>query len=273
MSERRKGAVLAEHLGFSYGGPEGDAVLSDVSLDVAQGEFCAILGPNGSGKSTLMRLLGGLEKPVTGHVEFFGKPLASYSRNERARRIAYVPQTVSVDFSIAVRDLVMWGRSPHQGLWGAGSSVDREIVDEAMAFTSVSTLAARDARTLSGGERQRVFIAAAIAQEPSLLLLDEPTSALDPAHQIRVMDLLTRLKTERNMAVVTVLHDINLAAMAADRAVVLKRGRVAAIGPVSDALSRNILENVYECGFHEDRHPCIDVPRFTPVPGKNPMSN
>lgn len=259
-------AIRTENLGYAYRGKGAADVLSGLSISVKKGECCAVLGPNGSGKSTLMRLLSGIETPKNGSVHLLGRPLSQWPKKERASEIAFVPQNVSVSFSMKVREFVMAGRAPLQGVLGFERTADRTAVDEAMVFTDVSRFAGRDITELSGGERQRVSLAAAIAQEPSVLLLDEPTSALDPAHQIRVMDLLHRLKRERNVTVVMVLHHINLAAMYADSVVLLKNGRLAARCPVC-ALNSNLLESVYDCRFVEDNHPLFPVPRFSPVPG------
>lgn len=261
-------AVTAEGLRYSYRRSGTKDILSDVSFDVRAGECFVILGPNGSGKSTLMKLLAGIEIPGSGTVSLDGKHLKNYSRQNRARHTAFVPQLPPAEFSMTVRDLVMSGRAPHQGILGLEQSDDVAFVDEAMAFTGISEFSDRDVQSLSGGERQRVFIAAAIAQEPALMLLDEPTSALDPAHQIRVMDLMDRLKREKGMTIVMVLHDINLAAMYADTVLVLKQGRIFSKGTPSKALTRETLEAVYECPFLFDLHPLLNVPRFSPVPQK-----
>lgn len=268
MTQGLNNAVTAEGLRYSYRGSVTKDVLSDVSFDVKPGEFFVILGPNGSGKSTLMRLLSGIEKPGSGTVALDGKPLQHYSRQERAKHISFVPQIPPVEFSMTVRDLVMSGRAPHQGIWGLEQNEDVAAVDEAMDFTGIKEFSDRDVQSLSGGERQRVFIAAAIAQEPSLMLLDEPTSALDPAHQVRVMDLMERLKREKGMTLMMVLHDINLAAMYADTVLVLKNGRIFSQGTPARALTRETLESVYECSFLVDHHPLLNAPRFSPVPQK-----
>lgn len=266
MIHNSHSAVMAESLRYSYRGGTKD-VLSDVSFAVMPGECFVVIGPNGSGKSTLMRLLAGIEKPGSGSVSLADMPLNQYSRRDRANHIAFVPQVLPAEFSMTVRDLVMSGRAPRQGILGMEQRDDIAAVEEAMTFTGILEFSDRDVQSLSGGERQRVFIAAAIAQEPSLMILDEPTSALDPAHQIRVMDLMERLK-EKGMALVMVLHDINLAAMYADTVLVLKQGRVFSQGSPSKALTLETLETVYECPFLFDQHPLLNVPRFSPVPQK-----
>lgn len=262
-------AITVKHISHSYDGKD---VLSNVSFSVGQGEFFVILGPNGSGKSTLMRLLAGVEKKMKWEegkgISLWGIPLEQYSRQERAKIIAFVPQSLSVEFPVTIRELVMSGRAPHQGILGLEHDEDVIMVESAMAYTDISHLSHRALNSLSGGERQRVYIAAAICQEPSVILLDEPTSALDLNHQMRVMDLMERLKRERQMTVVMILHDINLAAMVADKILILKQGNVFTQGPATDVLTREILEDVYECRLMVDRHPLSGRPRISSVPEK-----
>jgi iron complex transport system ATP-binding protein len=173
-----------------------------------------------------------------------------------------------VEFPVTVRELVMSGRAPHQGILGLEHDEDGIMVESAMAYTDISHLGHRALNSLSGGERQRVYIAAAICQDPSVILLDEPTSALDLNHQMRVMDLMERLKHDRQTTVVMILHDINLAAMVADKILILKHGNVFAQGPATDVLTREILEDVYECRLIVDRHPLALTPWISVVPEK-----
>lgn len=273
MNRRKEMAVTVENLSHHFRVRSSRHVLSDVSFQVGQGEIFVILGPNGSGKSTLMRFLAGIDTPVAGDLYFSGRPLNRIPRRDRARAIAYVPQSFPESFAMSCRDLVMAGRAPKQGVLGFQSREDSGAVEEAMAFTDTLDFMARDFQALSGGERQRVLIAAAIAQEPSVMLLDEPTSALDPGHQIRIMDLLFRLSREKNMTLVMVLHDINLAAMVADRILLLKDGRVFSQGRPARSLTRDILESVYECRFQEEARSFSSAPLFSPVSELNIFKN
>ena len=139
--------------------------------------------------------------------------MSNYSRKEFARLVAFVPQGLPTDFPFTVEELVLMGRAPYNSMLGIETEEDYQVSKMAMAFTEVEHLAARKLDQLSGGEQQRVFIARAICQEPKILLLDEPTASLDLAHQARIMDLMEKLKAEKDMTVVMVSHDINLAAM------------------------------------------------------------
>ncbi len=244
------------------------SVLTEVAFEVAKGEFFIITGPNGSGKTTLMKLIAAVMKKKSGDIEISGKKQETFSGKELALKTAFVPQLISSEFPFTVREVVLSGRAPHQGILGLESRKDSDIVDEALAFTDIAHLADRKIDRLSGGERQRVFIARAICQEPEIILLDEPTSALDMAHQIKVMDLMERLKTYKKTTIVMISHDINLSAMYADRMLLLKEGRVITSGKPADVLSGDYLEDVYDCKLYIDKNPFGNSPRITPVPGK-----
>jgi len=257
--------IEAKGLNHSYGDM---AVLKDLTLSIQKGEFFIIIGPNGSGKTTLMKVISGIEKYGKGRLEVLGSPIKGYTRKTLARTIAMVPQMVPGDFPFTVTELVLMGRSPHLGILGLEREEDLEIARRAMAFTGVKDLAHRKIDQLSGGERQRVFIARAICQEPWIMLLDEPTASLDLAHQVRVMDLMERLKQEKGITVVMVSHDVNLAAMYGDRLLLLKEGRIVSMGLPEDVLTYKILEEAYGCNLLVDRSPLGEFQRVTLVPGK-----
>lgn len=243
-------------------------VLKNISFDVLKSEFFIITGPNGSGKTTLMKLLAAVMPKISGNIEISGKKIETFKGRELAVKTAFVPQLVSSDFPFTVREVVLSGRAPHQGILGLESSKDTAIVDQTLKFTDILHLADRKIDKLSGGERQRVFIARAICQEPEIILLDEPTSALDLAHQIKVMDLMERLKEEKKTTVVMISHDINLSAMYADTMLLLKEGRVVATGKPAEVLKGNYLEDVYDCRLYIDENPFGESPRVIPIPGK-----
>lgn len=254
-----------EGLTFSYGETE---VLRNLSFSVLEKDFFVILGPNGSGKSTLLRLMTGILKSGKGLVEVLGKPLSTYSRSALARALALVPQSPPVDFPFAVSELVLMGRAPHQGFLGLENKKDLDVARNAMAITGIENLARRKVYQLSGGERQRVFIARAICQEPRILLLDEPTASLDLAHQIRVMDLMKTFQEKRGLTIVMVSHDLNLAAMYANRLLLLKEGQIVKDGPPEDVLTYQTLEETYGCPLLVDESPLGGFLRITSVPGR-----
>jgi iron complex transport system ATP-binding protein len=224
--------------------------LDGVDVSVEPGEILGVIGPNGSGKSTLVRVLAGLRAADAGSVQIDGVPLPALSRRERGRRIALVPQETHVTFPMRVRDLVLLGRAAHLGPFGWEKAHDLRAAHEAMARTEVLELADRPIDTLSGGERQRVVLARALAQEPQALLLDEPTSFLDLRHAVELCDLVRELCRARRLAVVLVLHDLNLAGMYCDRLLLLCRGRAHVCGAPAQVLNYEDLCAVYETDLY-----------------------
>ncbi len=253
------------HLSTGYGD---HTVLSDISLAVHPGSFFIIAGPNGTGKTTLLRCLAGLSRPQKGTIQINGTLISKLNRKSLARRIAFLPQSVEMAFSLTVCEVVLMGRSPHLGILGVHKEADLALAEEAMAFTDVLPLAHRSIDSLSGGERQRVFISRAVCQQPEFILLDEPTSALDLAHQVRVMDLMERLKEERGMGVIMVSHDLNLAAMYADTLCLIHQGEVAALGAPSDVLEKKRLEDVYGCPLFVEKSPVTGALHVMPIPAR-----
>ncbi|MDA8160336.1 MAG: ABC transporter ATP-binding protein [Desulfobacteraceae bacterium] len=256
--------VTARGLSLSYNGRP--PVLCDLDLRVASGEFFMIIGPNGSGKTSLLRLLAGLIAPEAGQVEILAKPLTSWPRRHLAQRLAVVPQQLPQDFPFTVAETVLMGRAPHLGLLDVEGESDRELARAAMHFTDVTRLADRRLDQLSEGERQRVVIARALCQEPEILMLDEPTSSLDPAHQIQIMDLLSRLRAERGVTVIMVSHDLNLAALYGDRLLLIDRGRTVLCGSPAEVLTAERLSVCYGCTILVDTHGLGGLPRVTPLP-------
>ena len=258
-------AVDVKNLSHSYGDLP---VLKNLTFSVQKGDFFIIIGPNGSGKTTLMRSLAGILKPPSGHLEILGRPMDQYTRKSLARTLAFVPQTIPVDFPFTVAEIVLMGRSPYLGMLGLEQEKDLEIARQAIAFTGLEHLTDRKLDQLSGGEQQQVFIARAICQQPQVILLDEPTAALDLAHQVRLMDLMEKLKQEKEVTVVMVSHDVNLAAMYGDRLLLINEGQIVCQGFPDEVLTFQILEDVYGCTLLIDESPLGKFPRVTLVPGK-----
>ncbi len=216
-----------------------------VTLTLGESDFAAIIGPNGSGKSTLLRTMCRLQKPTSGRVLIDGKPVREMATKEVARVLALVAQSPPVPHDMTVFDLVAHGRYPHRGFAEQLTGSDRAIVESAIARCDVEAFAGRRLATLSGGERQRAWIAAALAQEPRILLLDEPTSALDIRHQLAVMDLLRGLNEREGITIGLVAHDINLAARACSRVIALRKGQVVADGKPGEVLSAHLMREVF----------------------------
>lgn len=258
-----KPALTLDQLHLSYGRRK---VLNDISVTVEEGEFFIIIGPNGSGKTSLLKTAFGAVRPQQGEVRILGRPLRAYSGRKLAQVVAVVPQAAPADIPFTVAEVVLMGRSPHLPWLGLERQQDRETARRAMQFTHVAHLAGRRLEHLSAGERQRVLIARAICQQPRLLVLDEPTSALDLAHQVQIMDLLAELRSDEGVTVVMVSHDLNLAALYADRLLLMKEGNVVSMGEPAQVLTFDTLEEAYGCVLLVDENPLKKVPRITLVP-------
>ena len=246
----------------------GKSVFEQLTFAVQPSEMFIIIGPNGSGKTTLIKALAGLLPVSSGELGLHGRPLKQYKRKELARLIAYVSQSIAEDSPFTVREMVLMGRSPYLGILGVEGELDLAIAKQAIEYAGLTHLADRPINRLSGGERQRAQIARAICQQPHLILLDEPTAALDMAHQVRMMEILASLRTDRETTVVMVSHDINLAAMYADRLLMLVNGRIAACGPPAAVINEHILSQAYGCPVRVDTSPVGPWPRVSLIPGR-----
>ena len=221
-------------------------ILREVSCAAGSGSWLALLGPNGSGKTTLLRAIAGLI-PYRGTVTLDG-PAAdagSLRPRERARLIAYVPQTPTLPPDMTVTEYVLLGRTPHLSYLAGPGRADRDAAARAAGLLDVTRFAERRLVTLSGGERQRVVLARALAQEPKILLLDEPTSALDIGHQQNVLDLVDALRRSTGLTVITTLHDLTTAGQYAHELVLLNQGRVEAAGVATAVLTEDRIAKVY----------------------------
>ena len=231
----------------TYDGADAVRGFSDV---VSTGEWVGLIGPNGAGKSSLLRAVAGLVAH-RGSITVGGRPLDSMRRRDRARHVAYVAQSPLIPDDMAVRDYVLLGRSPYVDYFASPSSHDRLVVDDVLDRLRLGDFVGRRLGSLSGGERQRVVIARALAQQAPVLLLDEPTSALDIGHQQQALELVTELRRDQQLTVVSALHDLTLAGIYTDRLVMLDRGETVANGPAAEVLTAERLGSVY--------HVCVTV--------------
>jgi len=253
-------AIEARGLRFRY---RDDWVISGVDLAVRREESIAVIGPNGSGKSTLLKLLAGIVTPEEGSVTVEGVPVKSLGRRALSRRMALVSQEGAGQFPFTVADVVLMGRAPYLSGFQMERAGAHEKARRAMETTDIAELSERPIGMLSGGERQRAFIARALCQDTPILLLDEPTAFLDIAHQVSLLSLIGRLNTDHNKTIISVTHDINLAASFFDRIVVLDHGRVFADGRPGEVITERTIKRVYGTEVLIDTNPVTSRPRVT----------
>lgn len=264
-----------QNLSAAYGSRQ---VLQDVSLDVAAGEVLAVIGPNGAGKSTLVRAVSGVLPMQSGQVMVGERPLHTLSIAERARCLAVVPQARQLPGAFTVCETILLGRTPYLGWLGKSSRQDQERVEWALERTHLAGLAARKVGELSGGEQQRVLLARALVQAAPVLMLDEPTTHLDLRHQSGLLNLLRELAAEKNLAVLIVLHDLNLASLYADRVALLVDGRIQASGAPTEVLTSGNLTAVFDIPIEVIAHPAYGTPLVLPdgvanLPAQRTMSS
>lgn len=255
-------ALEINNLEFGYGN---SLVLKGISFDVKDGEFLSIIGPNGSGKSTLLKTLNKLYDIKNGSILIQGKDIQSYKSREMAKKVALVPQDTSLDYDFTVEEVVMMGRHPYKGRFEIEDGEDLSIVYEAMEMTNTLKLKDRIITEISGGERQRVFIAKALAQKPSIILLDEPTSHLDINHQMDILNLLKTLNEERGMTIVLVIHDINLAARYSDEIILLNQGVIQGKGKPEDVITTENVEMAYNLKVAIEKNKYTNTTYLTPI--------
>ena len=240
-------------LTFVYGSTP---VLHDVSGRIEAGEFVALVGPNGAGKSTLLKILAGLLRKASGTLHFLGRPMDGYKAGDLARKAAFVAQETHVVFPFTVDEMILMGRVPHRAGLSFDDEEEWERVCGIMEATETLQLSGKIFNQLSGGERQRVVLASALAQDPKVLLLDEPTVYLDLKHQIEFYGILERLNAERGTTIISVTHDINLAARYARRMITICGGMFRADGAPAEVLTP---ANIYETfGIHAEVLPRSD---------------
>ncbi len=239
--------ISLEQVSFAY---EQESVIKEITLGFSPGKFYSILGPNGCGKTTLLDLLIGHLTPDSGGVLLRGKSLSQWSRKEIARTIALVSQNYNINFPFTVEEVVMMGRHPWISRFSQPRKEDWQRVNTVMARTDTMAFRSRQITALSGGERQRCVFARAICQDTPILFLDEAFSNMDINHTLRLLNLVKEEVKERNRTVISVFHDINLAAVWSDHLIFMKQGRVAASGATTEVMDAAIIEEVFQVKSH-----------------------
>ena len=226
-------------LQFSY---NSTPVLEDVNFDLKKGEMLTIIGPNASGKTTLLKCINNILTPQKGTILIDDKSLNDLSMMEIAREIGHVPQSRTDCFPTTVFDTVLAGRKPHGG-WKP-SEKDLETVSKTISRLDLEHVSMKNIGEISGGQKQKVLIARALAQNPDILLLDEPTSSLDLKHQLEVLNVVNK-QTENGISVVMTMHDLNLASRYSSKILMLKEGKIFAVGGKEILCEENI-RSVFE---------------------------
>jgi iron complex transport system ATP-binding protein len=240
------------------------AVLKRLSITAHPGEMLGLIGPNGVGKTTLLRVLARILSPSHGQVYLAERDLWQMSPKEVARSLSLTPQE-NPTWPLTVEQVVSLGRAPHRGWLLPLSPRDRETIEESMRRTGVLELRERLLTELSGGEQRRVVLARALCQEPEVLLLDEPTAYLDLRYQVEILELLRRLAHEDRLTVIVVMHDLNQAALYADRLALLADGQILAIGSPTEVLTEEHISRAYGVPVIVAEHPVYHTPLIVPV--------
>ena len=260
-------ALTAERIRFDF--PQ-RPLFRDFSMRVGDGEFAGLIGPNGSGKTTLLRILTGTLAPEAGWVRLFGEDLRRISERGRARRLAVVPQESRILFDYSVMEVALMGRFAHLGMLGMETSRDVATATHCLAEVGMDHAASRRLNELSSGERQRVLIARALAQEPRVVLLDEPTSFLDLKHRLQIYEILSRLNRERGITILTISHDLNLAARYCGALWLIRDGLLAASGSPEEVITPTAIRDVYGTDVEVGKDPRTGSPFIIPYPWKQP---
>lgn len=247
-----KPAIRVKDFSYSFG--NGD-VLSSVSFSIAKGEYFSIVGPNGAGKTTILKNIIRILTGGRGVIEICGVDIKGFSQKELAKRISYVPQPDGRNYPFMVWEFILMSKYPYLNPFSKITVVDEREVDEVLETVHMGRFKNRDMNTLSSGERQKIMISASLVQKADIILLDEPTTFLDPKHEEEINTILKRLNGERKITVVSVTHNINLAAILSDRILALKNGHVVYLGDAGGFMTPSVLNSVYGKEFELITHP------------------
>ncbi len=227
---------------FAYGKEK--LTLNNITLDIKNPQLISIIGPNGVGKSTLIHCMNRVLSPVKGTVIIDDLDISTIKIKDLARKVGYVPQAANDTFPLTVVDTILMGRNPHNK-WRGDHKKDMEIVKKVLEMMDIVPLAMRPFNELSAGQHQRVMLARGLAQEPDILLLDEPTANLDIRHQMDVTRLLKKLSLQKDIVIIMISHDLNLAAKYSDNVIMMSNGGIFAVGKPEDVITKENIKAVY----------------------------
>lgn len=235
-------AINVKNLSVAY---EDNLVIDQMNLSIPKGKVTIIIGANGCGKSTLLKTIGRILKPKKGNIYINGKDMKHQKPKKIATQVAILPQGPKCPDGLTVRELIAYGRFPHQRTIGGLTTLDKNIIDWAIEETRLKDFADHLVESLSGGERQRAWIAMTLAQQTDIILLDEPTTYLDMSYQLEILQLLQKMNRERGTTVVVVLHELNNSCRFADHIIGLKQGKIVCQGAPNEVITRETLKDIY----------------------------
>lgn len=236
-------AINVKNLSVSY---DSNKIIENMNLNIPENKISIIIGSNGCGKSTLLKTLARVIKPDTGEIFINEKNIKEQKEKDIAKKVAFLPQGPSCPSGITVRELVAYGRFPHQRLVGGLTKHDKDAIDFAIKETDLYEFKDREVESLSGGQRQRAWIAMVLAQETDIIMLDEPTTYLDMSYQLEVLEVLERLNKEKKITIIIVLHELNNACRFADNIIGLKKGKIVCEGKPMDVINKENLREIYD---------------------------
>ena len=229
-----------------YTGYKNKSIIKNINFSIDSSEWLGVIGPNGSGKSTLIKGILGITKALKGNIYLKNEDIKNFTNKTISQTISFLPQQLNANLNITVEDLVALGRSPYKEFWEFDlNKTDIEIINESLHLVDMYDLKDNLINQISGGQCQRAYLAMALAQGPEILILDEPTSALDLKYQIKFLEIINTLKFDKKISVITILHDLNLAARYSDKIIALKEGESIGYGSSNELINERFIQNIF----------------------------
>ena len=228
-------------------GYKNNFVVSNINLSVNSGEWLGVIGPNGSGKSTLIKGILRIIRSFEGNIYLKNKDIKFFSNKKISQTISFLPQQLNSNLMLTVRQLVALGRSPYKEFWEFDlNKNDQEKINQSLNLVDMYGFKDKQINQISGGQLQRAYLALALAQEPEILILDEPTNALDLKYQIKLLEIIKDLKLNSNISVITILHDLNLAARYSEKIIALKNGKSIGYGSCNEIINEKFIKEIFD---------------------------